>query len=117
MRNKYSLISILFQILCESNHECCVLTSDYLKNGVQVCAEDKIIRKLRLHEAWSENYLSLSVNETSKYNANILNNVISDFEPDIVYFWNVYGLGLEMVKTVKKKDIPYTMHFMDLSID
>ena len=103
-------------ILNENNHECFVLASDYVKEGIDIVSEKTVMRKLKLHEAWGKRYNSLSATEISKYNATVLEGVIESVKPDVVYFWNIYGLGIKIIKLVKDKKIPYTMHFCDLSI-
>lgn len=103
-------------ILIENNHDCLVLTSEYIKRDVKFDSEKNILRLLKLHTAWGKRNNSVSVTEISKYNSSILENILDYFKPDVVYFWNVYGLGVKIIKLVQNKKLPYTIHLMDLSI-
>ena len=81
-------------------HEIKVLSSNYLKSDED---EKNISRDMQL----------IDYNNTSKYqkkiyeyeNYTILKEEIESFKPDLVYFWSLRGIGIEMIKAVEEKSL------------
>lgn len=103
--------------------DCRVLTSDF--NGysldTSVAGADAnnplVERRLKLHTNWGTSYSSHGLAEASAYNWEIIEMVIRDFNPDIVYIWNTYGLGaLRFYSLNPELRQRCVHHFMDLSL-
>jgi glycogen(starch) synthase len=102
--------------LSESGHQCVVLTSNYQRGDVESSDDHGVHRVLKLHSAWGSYFCPESECAVSTYNTQIARNYIDQFSPDIVCCWNVYGLGIGIVKYLKRQRIPFTSHVLDLSI-
>lgn len=100
-------------LLEESGHECRVLTSNFGSSDSDV----SVVRKMLLHHAWGTDYPEASFSSAQCHNAECLRREISDFAPDLVYAWNLYGLGWKLLtECTGPSTPPVTFHFMDWSV-
>ncbi|SFV70068.1 Glycosyltransferase [hydrothermal vent metagenome] len=91
--------------LKDKGHDVMVITSDYIKNE----DEDKnIIRKMKYSKP---SRIQKKINEYKNYK--ILQKHIQQFKPDLVYFWSLRGLGINMIKAVEEKSIPKVFEIGD----
>ena len=105
-----------FNLLIENNYECMVLTSDYSNNNLNsINKNEKFInRSLKLHTDFKNEENCLSYLEAENHNCNIFKNLCDKYQPDFIYFWNVWGIGSKIIKmTNPNKSI---FHIMDFSL-
>lgn len=104
------------KLLRQSGHECFVLTSDY-DSGRMISSEELCIRRsLKLHVDWSGGDKTCDYLATKKHNEFEVGMALDIFEPDFVYFWNIYGLTMIPAIIVRSRGIRSTIHLMDLSL-
>lgn len=91
------------EYLKSKGHEVEVLTSDYLLKKDNENSEKNISRDFNLI-----NYNQIS-RVQKKYlehkNYLLLKEKIQDFQPDIVYFWSLRGIGIKMIHAVEELNI------------
>ncbi len=102
-------------ILNKAGHECFVLTSVFTTDRTEI-EDKKVFKSLELHDSWDIGKGKLSFKETKQHNKAKMIDLTNELNPDIVYFWNIYGLSLSPVEVCVENNIPYVIHLMDLSI-
>ena len=104
--------------LRDKGHTCHVLTSTYTDRSV-VCTDAEnllVFRFLQLHTVWTDSGSSSSFASANKLNIDIFKLIYESGDYDIVYLWNLYGLGSSILEYCNLKEIPFVLHFMDLSV-
>jgi glycogen synthase len=103
-------------LLTSSGHDCIVLTSVFVTDRSSKEDNGKVDRSLELHDNWTIGKGRLSFSKTYNHNFKKMDELLKEYKPDIVYFWNLYGLTLSPVVATKNANIPYVVHLMDLSL-
>lgn len=110
-----------YQLLNDNKVECKVLTSDftnndYLNNKLNISKKSEIdvLRILKLHTDFKSPKNTLNYNLIDKQNARIISEYVELFQPDIIYCWNIYGLGTGFLSNINSKRTVF--HIMDLSV-
>ena len=107
-------------LLVASGHECHVLTSDFSANGIG--ASDKttpypIERVMLLHHNWGGGHAVAPFNVAQQHNLDRLKEAIASVRPQVIYLWNLYGLGWKLLRALDQVGAPpATFHFMDWSV-
>lgn len=105
-----------FNLLKENNFECALLTSDYRFN--QENSENEkgqaIYRTLKLHTDFENEVSCLPYSVVASYNNEIVQTFVKEFNPDVVYYWNLWGLGSEIIQRSNPEISVF--HIMDFSI-
>ncbi len=105
-----------YNLFRKNNINCILLTSDYLRENIvsNNLEFDGVHRILKIHTDFKsdENCESYSVVES--HNAKILSEFCNNYKPDIVYFWNIWGLGTSILTCYDSQKCVF--HIMDLSI-
>jgi glycogen(starch) synthase len=103
-------------ILAERGYRCVVLTSDFVNaQPASSPSAYPIHRTLKLHYSWEPlRVKGLPVPEVEAHNDREVRRTLAAEAPDVVYFWNVFGLGVSPLKAVRRARIPATMHLMDV---
>lgn len=102
-----------FELLA-NKHDCYVLTS--LLKHQEVEQNDKVFRRLELFHSFGIRDTDVDVDEVEKLNELVMIDVLKVLNPDLIYFWNINGVGFSVVKTAQKRKIPYCFHLMDESL-
>ncbi|UYO93968.1 glycosyltransferase family 4 protein [Pollutimonas sp. M17] len=107
-------------VLANAGHICHVLTSDF---GIQDIGEsDKntpytIERTMLLHHSWGSTHTVVPFDAVQQHNLGLLNEAIERVRPQIIYLWNLYGLGWRLLQALDQAGAPpATFHFMDWSV-
>jgi glycogen synthase len=109
--------------LSRRGHRLQVLTSNYRKPPMGVVGERGVFRQLYLHDSSDvESRLGASYSATFDYelsNTRTLSNRVDNFEPDLVYVWNLSGLSKSLLFSLQSQKIPivYDLHTNWLSAD
>jgi glycosyltransferase involved in cell wall biosynthesis len=70
-----------------------------------------------LHHNWRAKHAVASFDTVQQHNLERLGEAITRARPDIIYFWNLYGLGWELLQALGQVGAPpATFHFMDWSV-
>ena len=102
------------EALKKRGHEIKVLTSTY---GVISPESDiGIYRELKLNIYWKKQnriikILKLIPDEI--YNQRVFKKLCSDFDPEIIYFWNLSGLSMSLVFSAQKNKLPVCYYVFD----
>ncbi len=111
------------EALRAAGHEVRVLTSVPRTHEVQ--AETEVHRSLKLSDVYDQYSMwkatplnrSLRFQEAfalQAFNVHILAQAIENFQPDVVYAWNLIGLGgLGLLAAIQHLGVPWVMHLMD----
>jgi len=94
--------------LKEQGHEVLVICSDYKKTNV---VEKQIERTMRITNYNTSSYLSKKQDEHHNYT--IVKKAIQSFEPDLVYYWSLRGLGIKILKNTEEIKIPKVFEIGD----
>ena len=87
--------------LKSQGHEVLVLTSDFHKNNATA---DDALRELRLINYSTTSRLKKYRDEY--YNYKKVSKLIKKMQPDLIYFWSLRGLGVELIKAADEQNIP-----------
>lgn len=103
-------------LLAARGYDCAVLTSDYTgSEPAREGADYPVRRALKLHYSWDPSrVVGGAVAEVEAHNGREVRRVLAAEAPDVVYFWNVFGLGVSPLKAVRDARVPATMHLMDV---
>jgi len=106
-----------------AGHEVYVLTS--VPRAKAVPTEPHVARHLKLADVYDQ-YSMGKATATGRtvrnceglgvqaFNVHLLGQVIEQFQPDVVYAWNLIGLGgLGLLAAVQHMGVPWVMHLMD----
>ena len=103
-------------LLVDRGHECTVLTSDFV--NAQPASDREaypVHRTLQLHYSWEPlRVVGSPVAQVEAHNEGEVHRVLASVAPDVVYFWNVFGLGVSPLRAVRSAGLPATMHLMDV---
>ena len=103
-------------------HDVLVLTS---APRTPVPAVDHVARDLQLSEIWNDylfhhsspitsHLLQVQSSLVNAINVHALGRVVDQFEPDVVYVWNLIGVGgVGLMATVQHLGLPWVWHLMD----
>ncbi|MGL6094628.1 MAG: glycosyltransferase, partial [Fimbriiglobus sp.] len=109
--------------LLAAGHEVRVLTGNP-RNG-PVRDEPHVARRMRLVDVYDQYYMeragpaARAVRHQEGYsvqahNVHALTEVAAEFQPDVVYVWNVISVGgLGLLAAVQHLGLPWVMHLMD----
>jgi glycogen(starch) synthase len=105
-----------YKLFKNNNVNCILLTSDYVKNNAesQVIEIEGVHRVLKMHTDFKFDKNCESYPIVESYNANILSEYCNNYNPDFIYFWNIWGLGTQILNCYDPRKCVY--HIMDLSI-
>jgi glycosyltransferase involved in cell wall biosynthesis len=107
-------------LLADAGHECHVLTSDF--SARDACTSDKstpymIDRVMLLHHSWGGTHTMAPFETVQKHNLDHLSEAIATVRPQVIYLWNLYGLGWKLLQALDQAGAPpATFHFMDWSV-
>jgi glycosyltransferase involved in cell wall biosynthesis len=121
-----------YELLCSNavaalrqrGHEVVVLTSS-TRGAPTLGRQEGVLRHLEVADIWNPHVMSrldepaLSIHRARAgfvigHNAHTLVDVLRDFEPDVVYLWNLDGLGgLALAYTVQTLGHPWVWDLMD----
>jgi len=87
--------------LKEQGHDILVISSDYQKSNE---TEEQIERSMRITDYNSSSYINKKLDEYHNYN--IVKNAIQTFQPDLIYYWSLRGLGIKILKNTEETKIP-----------
>lgn len=93
------------EFLKAKGHKVMVITSDYLKDKDE---DENVIRKMKYS---NPSKIQQKINEYRNYK--ILEKYIQKFKPDLVYFWSLRGIGINIIKAVEEKNIPKVFEIGD----
>ncbi|MDK9689839.1 glycosyltransferase family 4 protein [Azospira sp.] len=108
-------------MLIAAGHECHVLTSDFgIQPSIKVsdkAASYPIERVMQLHHNWGSPHIVSPFDTVQQHNLERLGEAITRIRPQVVYLWNLYGLGWKLLQVLDCVDAPpATFHFMDWSV-
>lgn len=104
-----------YKLLDTNKFECIVLTSDYSINNDSSIVDDKnVYRNLKLHTDFKDDTNCLNYLDAEKHNCAVLREFCEKYKPDYIYFWNIWGIGSNIVKITDPSKSVY--HVMDLSL-
>lgn len=107
-------------LLSAAGHACHVLTSDFSAQGTG--SSDKnthypIERVMLLHHNWGATHAVAAFDAVQQHNLECLGEAITRVCPQVIYFWNLYGLGWQLLQALDQVGAPpATFHFMDWSV-
>lgn len=107
-------------LLAAAGHECNVLTSDF--SAQDTGTSDKtapylIERVMLLHHSWGGAHTVAPFETVQQHNLERLVEAIARVRPQVVYLWNLYGLGWNLLQALDRVGAPpATFHFMDWSV-
>ncbi|NHC48153.1 glycosyltransferase family 4 protein [Cytophagaceae bacterium 50A-KIRBA] len=106
------------QLLLDNNIESKVLTSDYYNKdsfiNKLIESEKDVLRILKLHSDFKSPKNILDYDFVDRYNEKKISDFVKLYKPDIIYCWNIYGVG---TRFLSKININRTIfHIMDLSL-
>jgi glycogen synthase len=107
-------------LLVGAGHECHVLTSDF--SARDASTNDKstpymIDRVMLLHHSWGGTHTMAPFEAVQKHNLDHLSEAIATVRPEVIYLWNLYGLGWKLLQALDQAGAPpATFHFMDWSV-
>jgi len=108
------------ELLNAAGHVCHVLTSDLGAQSLRDYdsdASNTIERTMLLHHNWGSSYAVVPFDAVQHHNHERLSEAIARVKPEIIYFWNLYGLGWKLLQALDQSGAPpATFHFMDLSV-
>ncbi|WP_294966830.1 glycosyltransferase, partial [Sulfurimonas sp.] len=94
--------------LKSKGHEIVVLTSDYHNNQDN---KDNVLRKMNLIDYATSSKIQKKMDEYKNYE--IVLDTINIFKPDLVYFWSLRGLGINLIEAVQNQNIPKVFEIGD----
>jgi len=108
-----------YKLFKKNNLECAILTSDFILNdSISINTEhenkESIFRLLKIHTDFKNNTNCPSYLQVEKHNINVLTDFIKHYKPNIVYYWNLWGLGSKIIKCFNAEKSIF--HIMDFSI-
>jgi len=107
-----------YELLLENNIESVVLTSDYFNNdsvSIELKESEKsVYRILKIHTDYKSFQNTMDYNFVDRYNQIQISDFVKSYNPDIIYCWNIYGLGTRFLTIINKNRIVF--HIMDLSL-
>jgi len=107
-----------FNLLKRRGIDCAILTSDYKStlNDIIDLEEEKrsIYRILNLHTDFKNDSNCLPFHIVDQSNAQKVEAFIQKYSPDIIYCWNLWGLGTRIINLCSPDKTIF--HLMDLSI-
>ncbi|MFT5660904.1 MAG: glycosyltransferase involved in cell wall biosynthesis [Sulfurimonas sp.] len=86
--------------LKSKGHEVIVLTSDYLHSHDD---EEYVLRNMQLVNYNKTSRIQKKIAEYQNYKT--LSNTIKVIKPDLVYFWSLRGIGINVIKAVEEQNI------------
>ncbi|HXB63806.1 MAG TPA: glycosyltransferase family 4 protein [Solirubrobacteraceae bacterium] len=82
-----------------------VLELSPIYNVARVAATEPALRR----------YFDLLAATVNPMNLHMLGDMIADFDPDVIYLWNLLGLGgLGILELLRRARIPWVWHIMDM---
>lgn len=106
--------------LTAAGHTCHVLTSNF---GAQAAgtsdelAPYPIDRAMLLHHNWGGAHAEMPFPTVQRHNFERLADAIARVCPQVIYLWNLYGLGWKFLQVLDRVGgPPATFHFMDWSV-
>jgi len=105
-----------FNLLIEKNYECMVLTSDYSNNKPNSINKNEkyINRSLKLHTDFKNDNECSNYREAENHNCKIFKALCLKYKPDLIYFWNIWGIGSKIIKISHPNKSVF--HIMDFSL-
>uniref|UniRef100_UPI00404740BB glycosyltransferase n=1 Tax=Algoriphagus sp. TaxID=1872435 RepID=UPI00404740BB len=105
-----------YKLFKKNDVNCILLTSNYVRENVenQYLEFEGVHRVLKIHTDFKLDKNCESYSIVESYNAKILSEYCNNYKPDIIYFWNIWGLGTEILNCYDPRKCVY--HIMDLSI-
>ena len=109
-------------LLSAENNKLCILTSRHPScgNTQSYANADNLFEvhyKLYLHVNWNKDFPVYQLSSADKNNISIFNDMLVCFDPDLIYCWNLYGLGPSFINHVASiPSMPKVLHLMDQSL-
>ena len=105
-----------YKLFKKYNINCILLTSNYTKENIesQSVEIEGVYRVLKMHTDFKFDLNCQSYPIVESYNYKILSEFCNNYKPDIIYFWNIWGLGTGIFNCYDPDKCVY--HIMDLSI-
>jgi len=96
-------------------HDVQILTSNHFVAGKEMgTPESGIERKLRIHGFYGHPWLNINgLRKLEIENNRILNSAVKQHRPDLVYVWNMGGLGKSLVYNLQRSGIPTVFYLSD----
>jgi glycosyltransferase involved in cell wall biosynthesis len=107
-------------LLAANGNECHVLTSDFGAEGASASDMNTtypIEREMLLHHNWDSRHTVAPFQRVQQDNLECLREAIARVRPQVIYIWNLYGLGWKLLEALDQPGAPpATFHFMDWSV-
>ncbi|MEO0316137.1 MAG: hypothetical protein RI928_2593 [Pseudomonadota bacterium] len=107
-------------VLTTAGHACYVLTSDFSAQSTDASDKDTpytIERVMLLHHNWGGTHAVAPFDTVQQHNLERLSEAIARVRPQVIYLWNLYGLGWQLLQALDQAGAPpATFHFMDWSV-
>lgn len=96
-------------------HQVQILTSNHRVEGRTTSEPELMIeRKLEIHGFYGHPWRNIyKLGKLESYNNKVLTSTIEAFKPDLVYVWNMGGLGKSLVLTLQKLGLPTVFYLSD----
>ncbi|MFZ4767558.1 MAG: glycosyltransferase family 4 protein [Roseimicrobium sp.] len=111
----YELICYMAtQELRARGHEVRVLTSDHAVAGSEPTSELGIERTLRIHGYFGHPWLGIrDLAKLELHNNAALRRAVAEFQPDVVYVWNLGGISKSLLHTLDRLGVPVAFYLSD----
>lgn len=112
----YELICrVVTDELRRRGHEVRVLTSDHGREpNSPPLNEPGVERSLRVHGYYGHPWLNIrGLRKLEMHNHTVLRRAIAEFQPDIVYVWNLGGISKSLLLTLEELGVPVALYLSD----
>ena len=102
----------MFEEFSKNNFETYILTCESTETFDN---ETRVYRKLKTHHNFGTSSFTDSLRTVNKYNTKKIREIVKALNPEIILFWNTYGLGWEITTLKFSKKIKIFFYMMDYS--
>lgn len=86
------------------------------KPDAEISDEPNVHRCFKLFNYFGTSDRTFSVKDVEKHNVSALESILKTLAPDLIYYWNTNGLGVQIIEVCNKLNLKSLFHFMDESI-
>lgn len=95
-------------------HEVRVLTSDHRLAGKPEHPTLQVCRELRIHGYYGHPWLPIhQLYQLEAHNHRVLQRQLRDWQPDVVYLWNLGGVSKSLIHRLQDSGVPYAFYISD----